>query len=673
MKLSISQLIYAGFSVLILTMISMSLYVNQSSKDILTTTSVIKDDDVPSVILYLQLLDEIGDMQSNALEYLTGEAEEVSEFDDNYKEFTDYLKELIPLESSNSEDREKMALIHSTVAGYSEQVHQQIFNKYDPDKERWAFALVKELEETTGHELETLLDKLKVEEFNDALRSTDLQESLNDDLPGLRYYLELIDESGDMLASINGYIQGDKSKIEAFNKDAASFLFYFNKLKPLEQKPQERLNLKKIEKLYHHIMKSADAVFTGYDPEGKVLALLAIDRLEHEVFSQVEKILDQSALEEKKDATDALEETYFNISTLVQMLQIATPISVIFGMLIAFIIARTIEHRLVRIKLVLEVADKIGAGDLTSPEILDNNNDEVSKLATAINKMSLSLNSILSNVRDVADSVNHSAVDVENISSESSLKIIEQKDKSIMLAESIQEMSVTADDVARQSASAFARSQESSSLADKGGEIVKETAKEITELANSINSASESVNKLGQQSNEIGEIITVITSIAEQTNLLALNAAIEAARAGEAGRGFAVVADEVRNLAAKTTQATQQVSNSVGAIQQVTKDVVEQMALGTDQASRSVVQAKQAGESLNLIVEELNQLNNMIESIASTAEQQSATVKVMAKDVTDITNSSTETATISAAVTDKSIEMKSFAGKLSKIVKGFKL
>ena len=164
----------------------------------------------------------------------------------------------------------------------------------------------------------------------------------------------------------------------------------------------------------------------------------------------------------------------------------------------------------------------------------------------------------------------------------------------------------------------------------------------------------------------------MINSIADQTNLLALNAAIEAARAGEAGRGFAVVADEVRNLAARTTDATQQVSSSIGAIQSDTKVVVEQMKYGTEQATESMNLARSAGDSLQSIVASSKDLSQMIESIVSAADEQSQTAMVMAKDISMISDASSENAEISQVVSQQSNQMKELSENLSQEIGQFK-
>ncbi|MCP5079749.1 MAG: methyl-accepting chemotaxis protein, partial [Psychromonas sp.] len=241
MKFSIAQRLYAGFASIIVIMFIVSTIIWVQNSAIQAISNEVESDDVPGVITYLQVLDELGDMQANVLEYLTGETEEFESFNSNYDEFKTYFKSLNALESAKQHDREKMAKIEKYITDYASRANKDVFERYNPDTERWAFDKIIQLNKE-GAELEILLDSLKEEEFADALKSTDLEESLQDDLPGVRYYLELIDEAGDMLASITSFVAGDVSKIEAFKKDQASFESYLAKLIPLEQKSREIQN-----------------------------------------------------------------------------------------------------------------------------------------------------------------------------------------------------------------------------------------------------------------------------------------------------------------------------------------------------------------------------------------------------------------------------------------------
>ena len=269
-----------------------------------------------------------------------------------------------------------------------------------------------------------------------------------------------------------------------------------------------------------------------------------------------------------------------------------------------------------------------GEGDLTK-RIHVEHNDELGDLSNHFNKFMEKLRDIIS---QVASSTEHIASASEEISS-SATQVAQsaetQKDQTSQVATAMQEMSSTVMQVSDNSHRASDNAKEAGDLARTGGEVVTETVEVIRSVADATRDTATKIEELGRSSDQIGQIIGVIDDIADQTNLLALNAAIEAARAGEQGRGFAVVADEVRKLAERTTQATKEIAQMIKTIQEETQKAVEAMKAGTDKVDAGVDSARKAGDALGKIIKSADGVQDMVTHIATAAtEQASATEQV---------------------------------------------
>ena len=633
MNVRLSHALYLGFSIIVVTTLILAFVVWSLVNKSANISAEIEADDVPGVLAYLNVLDEIGDLQTNALEYLNGEADEHTSFKENAKEFQHYYSVLRPLESAKASDVEKMDKILNLAEQYIDRLESDVFGRYDPAAEKIAVQKIDNLTRDVGKPLEDLLDELKDAEFADAYNTTDLSESLNDDLPGVRYYLEMVDEGGDMISSLNAYIKGDPAAREAFNNDAASFSDYLEKLRPLEQKPNEIRDIDKIEQYYFTIIQVAEEVFSGYNPYYKNSAIQLVDDLEHSIITPLEDILDSSAQEERDDSISALAILNTNMDTIVFWLTVNGIVVIIIGGVVAWALSNMIKKRL---DVIANRAQSIAAGDLSGDPINETNKDELGDLARSIDDMQTSLKTVISNITQVASEVASNTQMVEETSRQVASGIQEQADKATLIASAVEEMTVTVNQVADQSTDAANSARKAGEEATNGGKLMQETVNGMNRISEVVNETANTVDSLGKRGEEIGNVIQVINDIAEQTNLLALNAAIEAARAGELGRGFAVVADEVRGLAERTSKATDEVGGLINSIQQETRQAVDRMSEGTQLVAEGVTLSNSAGDALVEIVSRAQDVNSMIDMIATAGSEQATATNEISSDINAI-------------------------------------
>ncbi len=294
--------------------------------------------------------------------------------------------------------------------------------------------------------------------------------------------------------------------------------------------------------------------------------------------------------------------------------------------------------------------------------------DELGNVAKDLNHATDIIGGMLSDIWEATVKVNETSNNVVSISEEIAVHASDQSGQTDQAAAAIEQMSRSFVDVAKNTASAANSSQEAEALAKEGGDIVTETIAGITMMSESVTQSAHTIEELGTRSKQIGDIIKVINDIADQTNLLALNAAIEAARAGEHGRGFAVVADEVRKLAERTTGATSEISIMIKTIQQKTDRAVGSMQEGTAIAGQGVMMVTKAGEALSKIINSTQNVKAMVEQIAAAAEEQSTTGDVVASNVESVAELARKTShnAEQAAMSSNSLRdmVKALSGKL---------
>ncbi len=310
-------------------------------------------------------------------------------------------------------------------------------------------------------------------------------------------------------------------------------------------------------------------------------------------------------------------------------------------------------------------------GDLTISYETDRY-DEIGSINHSMSDLIEKFHRIIAEVIGTTNNVSNSAQELTASSEEIAVSAEQQSRQSEQAASAMEEISTTFSDVAKNSTRAAESAKKATELAHKGGEVVSATIEGMNSIARSVNASSETIETLGKSSEQIGEIINVIDDIAGQTNLLALNAAIEAARAGEQGRGFAVVADEVRKLAERTTAATSEIGSMIKTIQQDTGSAVTLMEAGTKEVNSGVELASQAGESLKQIVDSIQNAADLIQQMASATEEQTSAAQTVTGNIESVAALSNQTNSKTGVSFDASQGLSALAEELQGLVSEFK-
>lgn len=319
-----------------------------------------------------------------------------------------------------------------------------------------------------------------------------------------------------------------------------------------------------------------------------------------------------------------------------------------------------------------EVLGAMAGGNLTV-RMLGSYKGNLLALKNDINTLADSLNDMLAQVNQVVHNSASSAVEISSTADGLAAATQEQSAQADEVASAVEEMSRTITENAMGANKTAEMAQMNGNIATEGGAVVSQTVAKMRDIAKVVRNSAENIEKLGESSKQIGEIISVIDDIADQTNLLALNAAIEAARAGEQGRGFAVVADEVRKLAERTTEATKQIANMIKGIQSETQEAVVAMNKGTEEVQSGIELADKAGESLQQILASTRDLMDMINQIAAASEEQSSTSEQISKNVVSISKVTAESAHRIEDVAHTADELAKMTEQLSMLMKQFKI
>ena len=358
-----------------------------------------------------------------------------------------------------------------------------------------------------------------------------------------------------------------------------------------------------------------------------------------------------------------------SISTSSWLNSIITIISIALAVFISWYTVRSISRPLSRVNHMLNI---MADGNLT--ERVDySSQDEFGELASNTNKLTGNLRKLIEGIANRATQLATAAEQSSNVSDETTNAIDEQRRQIEQVATATQEMNSTASEMADGADQALREIQHSDDEAKRVRQISDKNRATIEGLANEIKGASEVIDQLSENSKNIGGILDVIRGIADQTNLLALNAAIEAARAGEQGRGFAVVADEVRTLASRTQESTEEIQDMIENLQNDSQRAVTVMNKGREQAELSVQQSDEAAQALKSITESVHQASDSSNHIANAAKEQSSTAQDISERLESIVSIAEQTASGSKQTAQASNEVAKLADELQDSIKSFRV
>ncbi len=351
-----------------------------------------------------------------------------------------------------------------------------------------------------------------------------------------------------------------------------------------------------------------------------------------------------------------------------QMLGV-TAAALLLGALAAWVIAGQIVKPL---RKALEVAHRIAEGDL-SHDIQTRRRDELGQLQRSMAQMTLNLRGLIGNISDNARQIASAAEELSAITVQTRAGVSHQRDETEQVATAMNQMLATAQEVARHAEQASIAAAEANQQAELGDQVVTDAVAQIEHLAHEMARSSQAMLALQRESQKIGSVLEVIKSVSQQTNLLALNAAIEAARAGEAGRGFAVVADEVRSLAQRTQQSAEEIEGLIGGLHSGTQQVADIMDYSRTLTDNSVTLTRNAGDALTEIARTVAVIQEMNPQIAAAAEEQSAVAEEINRSVLKVRDASEQTATASEQTAEASLELARLGTDLQQCVGRFKV
>jgi methyl-accepting chemotaxis protein len=474
----------------------------------------------------------------------------------------------------------------------------------------------------------------------------------------------LLDSSkGDVSREDQERVRGDIA--DELSRSQSAYATY--RATPLED--DERLAGDKLDKLWPVYVSSSAQIISLLDAGQVDQARAVLNSSNNAVFKEardlVKVMIDSNNRQIKEGAQAARDLRTSAFEWMIAGIVLAFIIAIGTGILITRLITRPIAQA-------VESAQRVAKGDLTQA-ITTDRKDEAGQLLMALSDMQDGLKHTLLEIANAADQLASAAEELSAVTDESTRGLTRQNDEIQQAATAVNQMTAAVEEVARNAVSTSEASRQTTGEADDGRQQVDQAVLGMTSMVTEINGSTQAVSDLADQVREIGKVVDVIRSIADQTNLLALNAAIEAARAGEQGRGFAVVADEVRALAHRTQTSTVDIEQMIGHVQQRADGAVNAMNKSLTLASDTQVQAKNAGDALQKITSSVAKINERNLVIASASEEQAQVAREVDRNLLNIQDLSTQTAAGANQTSASSQELSRLATSFNVLVAKFQL
>ncbi|MBB1612824.1 chemotaxis protein [Pseudomonas sp. UMC65] len=496
---------------------------------------------------------------------------------------------------------------------------------------------------------------------------------------------EVLNQSDALLRSLinietgmRGYaLTGRDSFLEPLEQGEKAFTDYYARIKSsTADNPEQQARLERLKALHDQWLQD--------DVQGNLALRRAINagsRPAEAMAAQISAGRDKAKMDAMRQLTSELREAEKSLQDARSQAMDnakASALAILLGggmlaALLAMLVAWSLSSNLVgRIRQSVEVAEAIAAGHLDN-RISTQGRDEVSELQQAFAAMQERLRSMISQIKLGAEQLVSASQSISSASLQLSASAQEQSHSASSMAATVEELTVSINHVADNAGDAHALSSESGRQSEEGGSVIQDTLGSMRLIAETVQASATQIGELGQHAEQISSIVSVIKGIAEQTNLLALNAAIEAARAGEQGRGFAVVADEVRLLAQRTANSTQEITEMVDKIQLGTREAVSSMDVGVNQVKSGVEQAQQAGEAIVNIRTSSGNVVRVVDQISLALREQTAASQDVARNVERIAQMSQQNSQAVEETTETARSLQQLAQNLEQQVNVFRL